>query len=137
MVTLRLVARATSAELSGVEQSDEESHVVMRWLPPIRIEEPGPAPAGTKFAPCTSSVKPPAAPAVMLDGSSERMVGCAVMVTAAEAVRLVSSALVATTLRVLGDGIDCGSLVQPGGIDRAARGPEALHAAPVIVQVTC
>ena len=110
---------------------------MMRWLPPIRIEEPGPAPAGTKFAPCASSAKPPAAPAVMLEGSSKRIVGCAVMVTAAEAMRLESSALVATTLRVLGDGIVAGASYSPVGSIVPHGEPEALHAAPVIVQITC
>jgi hypothetical protein len=73
----------------------------------------------------------------MLEGSSERIVGCAVMVTVADAARLASSALVATTLRVLGDGIIAGAWYSPVGLIVPHGEPEALHAAPVIVQVTC
>ena len=82
-------------------------------------------------------MKPPAAPAVMLEGSRERIVGFAVIVTVAEAERLASSALVATTLSVLGVGAIVGAWYEPVGSIVPHGEPAALHAVPVIVQVTC
>jgi hypothetical protein len=62
---------AKSAAASDVVQSLLESHDVARAAPPIRIVEPGPGLEGTKLAPVTSNVIPPAAPAVALEGASK------------------------------------------------------------------
>ena len=106
---LRLAATTRSGAPRGVVQLDGESQTVLRALPPMSREEPGPGLVARKFPPVTRSVNPPAAPAVMLAGCRERIVGCRVMVTAAEAARLISSELVAVTLRVFGEGAIAGA----------------------------
>ena len=108
-MTLRLAGDVTSAPLRVVEQLDVESQTVVRMLPPMLSDEPGPGLEGAKFPPVARSVKPPLAPAVMLDGCSERIVGCVVIVTTADAARLVSSELVAVMLSVLGEGAPAGA----------------------------
>jgi len=109
----------------------------MRWLPADQDRRAWSRAGGDEVCALHEQREAPAAPAVMLEGSSERIVGCAVMVTAADAERLESSALAATMLRVLGDGMVAGASYSPVGSIVPHGEPAALHAAPVIVQVTC
>jgi hypothetical protein len=108
-VTLKLAATCKSEEASVVVQADAVLQTVVRALPEIRIVEPGPGLDAAKFAPSTCSVKPPAAPAVTLDGNREEIAGFVLIVIAATPVRVVSAELVATKLKLFGVGADAGA----------------------------
>ena len=81
------------------------SQSVLLAVPPKRIVEPGPGLDGTKLLPVIRNVMPPAAaPAVALDGESERIAADLINVDRRGAGWLASSTLVATTLSVLDEG---------------------------------
>ena len=107
--TFRFEADCTSKAASVVQQANTLLHVVVPAPPEIRIVDPGPGLDVTKFAPSTRSVNPPAASATALDGSREVMIGEVVIVTVASPVRVGSAELVATTLKLFGEGADAGA----------------------------
>jgi hypothetical protein len=90
-------------------QSVDESQLVSRALPPIEIVDPGPGVDVAKLAPSTSRTNPPAAPAVALVGANSEIAGPMPIVTAAFPLLLLFCALVATTLKVSGDGATNGA----------------------------
>src|SRR5579862_9201290 len=134
--TFTVPTEARSAAERVVVQSPRVSHEVRRAVPATIITDPGPGALGTKFPPCTRSVKPPAAPAKILAGSSRVMIDVVAMVTLDAPVREVSSELVATMLTALGDGVETGAVNIPAGEIVPHTEPAPAQPAPVTFQVT-
>ena len=135
-ITAMFIAADTSKEVSAVVQSDAELHSVFLAFPLIRICDPGPGLDAMKLAPCTRNVNP-AAPAVVLDGKRDRIVGRVVIVTAAEAVLVVSSALVARMLTIFGEGAIAGAKYSPLASMAPQRAGAPAQPGPVTFHVIC
>src|SRR5437868_2093162 len=106
--TVRFARAVKSAAFSVIAQVAGELQNVLLTLPPSRTCDPGPGIVAAKLLPAMLRANP-AAPALALEGRSERITGSVVIVTVAEAPRLVSSELVAITLKVLGVGATAGA----------------------------